>query len=229
MGQRGGADNGVAPPRTALTVGSCFAGIAGFDLGFERAGARIIWNCEIDANCRRVLRHHYPGVPRFRDVRTVTGAGLRNAGLVPDVLCGGSPYQDLSHAGRRAGLNGERSALFFEFARIADEAKPEWVVFENVSGLLNSHRGRDMAAVLGALVDIGYMGPGGCSMRDTPEFHNDAVASSLSDILVTGPVPFRYFLSPRACAGILRRAGARGRTILPTLERALRTVAGSRS
>jgi DNA (cytosine-5)-methyltransferase 1 len=141
-----------------LTVGSVFSGIEGFGLGFERAGAKVIWNCEIDAKCRKVLRHHWPGVPRFKDVRTVTGAGLRAAGLVPDILVGGSPCQDLSHAGRRAGLNGERSVLFFEFARIAEETKPEWLVFENVSGLLNSHGGRDMGTLIGTLVDIGYMG-----------------------------------------------------------------------
>jgi DNA (cytosine-5)-methyltransferase 1 len=140
------------------TVGSLFAGIEGFGLAFERAGARVIWNCEVDAHCRAVLRHHWPGVPRFKDVRTVTGAGLRAAGLVPDILVGGFPCQDVSVAGARAGLDGERSGLFFEFARIAEEAKPPWVLIENVPGLLSSQRGRDMGTVLGVLADIGYVG-----------------------------------------------------------------------
>jgi DNA (cytosine-5)-methyltransferase 1 len=141
-----------------LTVGSVFAGIGGFDLAFERAGAQVIWNCEIDAKCRSVLQHHWPGIPRFKDVKTVTGAGLGTAGLRPDVLVGGFPCQDVSVAGARAGLAGERSGLFFEFARLLDEIAPEWTVIENVPGLLSSQRGRDMGAVLGVLADLGYVG-----------------------------------------------------------------------
>jgi len=158
VGQRGGADNGVAPPRTALTVGSLFSGVGGIDLAFERAGARVIWNCEIDAKCRSVLRRHWPGVPRFKDVRMVTGDRLRAAGLVPDALVGGFPCTDVSVAGRRVGLAGAESGLFFEFARIAEETKPQWLLIENVPGLLSSNRGRDMGTVIGTLADIGYVG-----------------------------------------------------------------------
>lgn len=142
----------------ALTVGSAFAGIGGFDIAFERAGARILWSCEQDFKCRSVLRHHWPGVPRYHDVSTVTGAELRAHNLVPDVLVGGFPCQDVSVAGARAGLDGERSGLFFEFARIAEEARPQWIVVENVPGLLSSQRGRDMGTILGVLADIGYLG-----------------------------------------------------------------------
>ena len=141
-----------------LTVGDIFSGIGGFSAGFDRAGCRTIFFCEIDPRCRAVLKRHWPGIPRFRDVSTVTGAGLRNHGLVPDILAGGFPCQDLSVAGARAGLGGERSSLFFQFARIAEEARPEWILIENVPGLLSSGRGRDMGTVLGVLADIGYMG-----------------------------------------------------------------------
>ena len=139
-----------------LRAGSLFAGIGGIDLAFERAGARVAWNCEIDASCRKVLAHHWPGVPRFKDVRTVTGEGLRAAGLSVDVVAGGFPCQDVSVAGARAGLAGERSGLFYEFARVLDEARPAWCLVENVPGLLSSHGGGDMGTVLGILADLGY-------------------------------------------------------------------------
>lgn len=139
-----------------LTVGSVFAGIGGFDLGFERAGMKVIWNCEIDDRCRRVLQRHWPGIPRFKNVETITGAGLGAAGLRPDVLAGGFPCQGLSVAGARGGLDDPRSRLFFEFARLAEELRPPWVVVENVPGLLSSAGGRDMGTVLATLVDLGY-------------------------------------------------------------------------
>lgn len=116
-----------------MRVGSLFTGIGGFDLGFERAGMEVAWQCEIDTHARRVLAGHWPGVPCYEDVR-----GIR-AGDVPavDLICGGFPCQDVSVAGRRAGLDGERSGLWFEFARVLGELRPQWVVIENVPGLLS--------------------------------------------------------------------------------------------
>ncbi len=142
----------------SLTVGSVFSGIGGFEEGFRRSGARTLFSCEIDPKCRQVLARHFPGVPRAHDIKEITGDGLRAAGLVPDVLVGGFPCQDVSVAGRRAGLDGERSGLFWELARLLDEAKPEWIVIENVPGLLSSAGGRDMGAILWVLADLGYMG-----------------------------------------------------------------------
>lgn len=136
-----------------MRFGSLFAGIGGFDLGFERAGMAPAFQVEIDAKCRAVLSARFPGVPQYTDVKEFDGT------VHPvDVLCGGFPCQDLSVAGRRAGLGGARSGLFFEVARILDEAQPEWVVLENVPGLLSSQRGRDMGVVLGTLADLGYVG-----------------------------------------------------------------------
>lgn len=137
-----------------LTFGSLFAGIGGFDLGFERAGMRCLWQCELDSYCERVLEKHWPDVLRVRDIR---GVNAENARPV-DVLCGGFPCQDLSVAGKRAGLHGDRSGLFFGFARCADELVRSggWVVVENVPGLLSSASGRDFAIVLRTLGDLGF-------------------------------------------------------------------------
>jgi DNA (cytosine-5)-methyltransferase 1 len=132
----------------ALTVGSLFAGIGGFDLGFERAGMRTVWFCEQDPFCQRVLARHWPGVPVFPDVRALDGAA---AGRV-DVLCGGFPCQDLSVAGRGAGLDGERSGLWGEYARLIRDLRPRYVVVENVAALL----ARGMGRVLGDLAACGY-------------------------------------------------------------------------
>ncbi len=130
-----------------LTFGSAFAGIGLFDLAFEQAGMRCVWQVEKDAACQSVLAHHWPDVPRFGDIRDV---GRHNLTAV-DLICGGFPCQDLSLAGNRAGLAGSRSGLWFELHRILRELEPRWVVIENVTGLLSSNEGRDFAVVLGGL------------------------------------------------------------------------------
>jgi DNA (cytosine-5)-methyltransferase 1 len=138
----------------SLTVGSLFSGIGGLDLGLERAGMEVRWQCEIDKNARKVLAAHWPKTTCYVDVKETFGG----FGSVPrvDVLCGGFPCQDVSVAGKRAGLAGERSGLFTEFIRIAGAQAPAWVVVENVPGLLSSNDGRDMGTVLSTLADIGY-------------------------------------------------------------------------
>ena len=135
-----------------MTFGSLFAGIGGFDLGLERAGMECAWQVEIEDFPRRVLEAHWPGLYRPLDVCDVGGENLDPV----DLICGGFPCQDLSVAGKRAGLAGERSGLFFEFMRIVDELAPSWVLIENVLGLLSSNGGRDMGAVLGTLAELGY-------------------------------------------------------------------------
>jgi len=135
-----------------LIHGSLFAGIGGFDLGLGRSGIETVWQVEIDSACREVLTMHWPRAERFEDVKN---CGRHNLQPV-DVITGGFPCQDLSVAGRRAGLAGERSGLWFEFHRILEELRPSWVVVENVPGLLSSNGGRDFAIVLSGLVKIGY-------------------------------------------------------------------------
>ena len=108
--------------------------------------------CEIDPFCRRVLAKHWPHIPIWDDVRTLTGRDLATARLVPDVICGGWPCQDLSVAGKGAGLAGERSGLWSHFARIVGDVRPKYAVMENVAALL----GRGIERVLGDLAALGY-------------------------------------------------------------------------
>lgn len=132
-----------------MHLGSLFSGIGGLELGIERAtGARTRWQVEIDPFCRRVLERHWPDAQRFDDVRTV---GVHNLEPV-DILCGGFPCQDLSVAGRGAGLDGERSGLFFEVVRIVREIRPRYVLLENVAALL----ARGLGRVLGELAACRY-------------------------------------------------------------------------
>lgn len=135
-----------------MTIGSCFAGVGGFDLAFSRCGATTAWTIEIDGNCNRLLEKRFPEALKVVDIRFA-----QNLPSV-DIVCGGWPCQDLSVAGNRAGLAGQRSGLFYEFIRVIKEVQPAFVLFENVAGLLSSNFGRDLAAVLFQLVQCGYSG-----------------------------------------------------------------------
>jgi len=135
-----------------MKFGSLFTGVGGFDLGFERAGMECVWQVEFDKACQSVLKKHWSETELFDDVRTVGKHNLKPV----DVICGGFPCQDVSIAGKRAGLAGERSGLWHEFARIIDELEPKWVVIENVPGLLSSNKGRDFATVIRWLAERGY-------------------------------------------------------------------------
>lgn len=141
-----------------LTGVSLFAGIGGFDLAMQRSAIDVRAAVEIDAKCRQVLASRFPGVTLFGDIKEVSGADLISAGFVPErgVITGGFPCQDLSVAGRRAGLDGARSGLFWEIVRLLGEAPSKWFVLENVPGLLNSQGGRDMGIVVQALAELGY-------------------------------------------------------------------------
>ncbi len=130
------------------TVGSLFAGIGGFDLGFERQGYDIRWQVENDEYCQRVLQKHWPLVERFHDV---CDCGAWNLPRV-DVITGGFPCQDVSDAGERAGIDGDRSGLWREMCRIIGELRPQFALVENVPGLFV----RGLDRVLGDLAEIGY-------------------------------------------------------------------------
>ena len=130
-----------------LTFGSLFAGIGGFDLGFERAGMKCKWQVEIDEYARRVLEKHWPDVPRYEDIKTITELPY------VDVVCGGFPCQDISVAGKGKGIiEGKRSSLWFEMLRIIRLVGPKYVVVENVPALYQ--RGLDV--VLKGLAESGY-------------------------------------------------------------------------
>jgi len=141
-----------------ITGVSLFAGVGGFDLAMERNGVNVVASVEIDKHCQKVLANRFPNSKLFDDVTTVTGEELLNVGFNPSkgIISGGFPCQDLSVAGKRAGLVGERSGLFWEIARIVDETQSEYFLIENVPGLLSSNKGRDFGVVVGTMADLGY-------------------------------------------------------------------------
>lgn len=108
--------------------------------------------CEIDPFCRAVLKKHWPDTPVYEDIRNLTASGLRSEGIECDVICGGFPCQDVSLAGRRAGLGDTRSGLWREYARLVGEIRPRYVIVENTPGLLSL----GMGDVLGDLAALGY-------------------------------------------------------------------------
>jgi DNA (cytosine-5)-methyltransferase 1 len=158
-----------------MTFGSLFAGIGGMDLGLERSGMSCQWQVEIDAYARRVLAKHWPGARQWGNIKTfipdTTGERLgawgpgriaarrqrraRSAFAAQwsvDLIAGGFPCQDISYAGKGAGLAGKRSRLWHEFARVVRVLEPRYVLVENVSALLT----RGLDAVLGTLASFGY-------------------------------------------------------------------------
>ena len=156
-----------------MKIGSLFSGYGGLDLAVTAVtGAEVAWHCEWEDAPSKILDRNFPGVPNYRDVTTVDFAAVEPV----DILTGGFPCQDLSLAGKRAGLKeGTRSGLWSEFARAIDTIKPRLVVIENVRGLLSATAHSDvehcawcmgdgsgqpslraLGAVLGDLADLGY-------------------------------------------------------------------------
>lgn len=135
-----------------MRVLDLFSGIGGFSLGLEAAGMQTAMFCEIEPYCRAVLAKHWPGVPIHDDVRTLDRVVVAQKAGPVDLVCGGFPCQDISVAGKGAGLTGERSGLWFEYRRIIEEVAPRWIVIENVPAL----RSRGLDVVLGGLAALGY-------------------------------------------------------------------------
>jgi DNA (cytosine-5)-methyltransferase 1 len=131
-----------------FTFGSLFSGIGGIDLGLERAGMTCRWQVEVDEYCRKVLAKHWPSVPKYGDIRTITGNELERV----DLIAGGFPCQDVSLAGKRAGLAGERSGLWSEYRRLLGVLRPRYVLIENVPGLFTAGLDR----VLADLAALGF-------------------------------------------------------------------------
>ena len=157
-----------------MKIGSLFSGYGGLDLAVaEQFDAAVAWHCEWEDAPSRILEANFPGVPNYRDVTQVDWASVEPV----DILTGGFPCQDVSLAGRRAGMgDGTRSGLWSEFAKAIEVIRPRWVVIENVRGLLSAKAGGDvepcpwcmgetgngepplraLGAVLGELDDLGY-------------------------------------------------------------------------
>jgi DNA (cytosine-5)-methyltransferase 1 len=145
-----------------MRVLSLFSGVGGFDMGLEAAGMTTVFQCEIDKHARAVLDHHWPDVPKWDDVTTLTGRHILEHTDGVDVVAWGSPCQDLSLAGKRAGLSGERSGLFHQGIRIIKELRelsngtyPTWSIWENVVGALSSNGGADFGEVLHEMDEAG--------------------------------------------------------------------------
>lgn len=137
-----------------MKVASFFSGIGGIDLGFEKAGMDVVYQCEILSLGQQILKKHWPFVPIVEDIQKISGLDIPDV----DVFAGGFPCQDLSLAnqGKRKGLEGKRSGLFYKYAELIKEKKPRWVFIENVPGLLNSAKGGDFKIVISTLDELGY-------------------------------------------------------------------------
>lgn len=147
--------SGAFSARSRFVVASLFAGIGGFDIAFEAAGAIVATQCELDPFCRSVLKRHWPKAKLFDDITAMDPNDLTNTNL----WTAGFPCQDVSLARGnhgRSGLKGTQTSLFFRLIELVEAKAPEVVVLENVVGLLNSHKGCDFAIILGELTRRGY-------------------------------------------------------------------------
>ena len=230
-----------------LTLGSLFDGSGGFPLGGLICGIEPLWASEIEPFPIRVTTKRIPQMKHYGDINKLNGAELPPV----DIITFGSPCTDMSVAGRRAGLDGEQSVLFYEAIRIIKEMRcktngqyPRYAVWENVPGAFSSNKGEDFRAVLETVIGSKSRTPR-ClylkkddghtltsiwqtdgvwltelSMRNISEYPNVVVESTLSQIL-QAEVPQKYYLSPKACQGILRRAAARGKELPEMLKTAL--------
>jgi DNA (cytosine-5)-methyltransferase 1 len=207
------------------TVGSLFSGCGLLDLGLERAGLRVLWQCEADRDARRVLRRHWPGVECHEDVRTLDPSRLAPV----DLVAGGFPCQDLSVAGRRAGLAGKRSGLFREFLRVVAALRPRWVLLENVHGLLSSNRGRDMGAVLGGLGEFGFWWA--YRVLDARHF---GVAQRRRRVFIVGCArsrsgPAQVLFEPESRSGHPAPGGEEGEGLAPCVTAGAQRASGQRA
>lgn len=136
-----------------MKVLDLFSGVGGMSLGLGRAGMDTVAFCEIDKACRRVLNSVHPDVPVYHDVSKLTAKVLVDDGIpFPDVISGGFPCQDISFAWDGRGLEGKRSGLWFEYARLVRELLPQYVIIENVANLV----ARGLSAIEDSLTEIGY-------------------------------------------------------------------------
>ncbi len=139
-----------------MKFASFFSGIGGFDLGFERAGMKTVFQCEIDPFCQKILKRHWPHVLLYDDITTLHATDVPTS----DLWCAGWPCQDLSKgkAKSRKGLRGEHSGLFYNFMELVTQVQPTWLVMENVPGLLSAEQGIALERVIDTLEKIGYLG-----------------------------------------------------------------------
>tara|TARA_R100001460_G_scaffold3923_1_gene11389 strand:+ start:714 stop:1652 length:939 start_codon:yes stop_codon:yes gene_type:complete len=133
-----------------ITIGSCFSGIGGFELGLERAipNSTTIWQIEQDPFCQSVLARHWPSAVIHQDIRQVSSKVLPYV----DIMCGGFPCQDISIAGKQEGINGKKSGLWWEMHRLIGEIRPRVIVLENVAAIIQN----GLSTVSESLAQLGY-------------------------------------------------------------------------
>lgn len=133
-----------------ITIGSCFSGIGGLELGLERSipGSKVIWQCEQDQFCQRVLKKHWPDARLYDDIRKMDTQDV----VSPTIMCGGFPCQDLSWAGKGEGIHGKKSGLWWYMLALIGRVRPPIIVLENVAAI-TFRGGRD---VVGSLAELGY-------------------------------------------------------------------------
>lgn len=226
-----------------LTLGSLFDGIAGFPLAAAGLGIKTLWTSEIEPNCVEIAARHFPEAKQLGDITKLNGADIDPV----DIISFGSPCQNLSTAGNQKGLDGEKSQLFFEAVRIVYEMRgatdgkyPKYIIWENVAGAFSSNKGQDFRRVLeeitktyipmpnsrrwaaaGMVRSWGAVQLGEKWTLNIGEYPSEERGCTLFTVLEM-TVPDKYYLSAKACCGILRRAKQRGRTLPPTLEEALK-------
>lgn len=224
-----------------VKLGSMFDGSGTMPLCAAMCGAQPVWASEVEPYPIAVTKTHLPGMKHLGSVTDICGGNIEPV----DIITFGSPCQDLSIAGKRAGLDGNRSGLFRQAIRIilemleaTDRKYPRFVIWENVPGALSSNGGKDFETVLNELLRLtgtdqfvrqrgkwgGTQGtelwPTDLSMRNTGECPNADAEYTLAAILADDP-PTRYFLSVRAMDGILSRASRRGKQLPELLVTAI--------
>jgi len=194
------------------TFGSAFAGIGGFELGLERAGWECLWQIENDKFCNKVLEERWPDVKRYGGIEDVE---IGELGAV-DLVCGGFPCQDLSVAGKRKGLSGGRSGLFWELVRLVRGLRPRWILVENVPGFLSSNQGEDFALALETLAECGY----GLAWRVLDSQHF-GVPQRRRRVFIVGhlgaPCPPEILFEPEGGEGDTAEGGKAGEEVAGTL------------
>lgn len=201
---------------------SLFSGIEAATVAWQTLGWEPVAYAEIEPFPKAVLKHHYPNVPDLGDMTKVNWKEYHHAA---DVVVGGSPCQAFSIAGLRKALDDPRGQLMLEYLRACAEIDPEWIVWENVPGVLSAEHGWAFQSLLESVAELWPDGGrhGECWTLSSSVWPSGASVCSLSSTLETGGVPRRYFLSARACAGIIRRAERRGKALPRELREALET------
>lgn len=174
-----------------LRVASFFAGIGGFDLGFERAGMEVVWQCEVNPFCRKILAQHWPDVPRASDITKVSADEIPDA----DVWVGGFPCQDVSVArmGPRSGLRGKRSGLFYDYAALIERRRPLLSLSKTYQVSSLPTKGETSESLFKRWPTSGMAWHGECLTAATSESPNLAKESLLLPLIETRDLPEKYF------------------------------------